>query len=323
LNKSVIVAVAVVITTLLAGAAGAQQYPTKTVRLIIPGSPGGSVDTIGRMIAQRLTDALGQPVLADNRAGAGTMIASELTAKSPPDGHTVLMVSNSHAINAGLYKTLPYDPVKDFAEVTLAALLPYLLVVHPSVPAQNVKELIALARKRPGDLHFASAGSGSSTHLAGELFKSMAGANMTHVPYKGGAPGVTDLLGGHVQAMFNSPISVGQLAKEGRLRTLAISSAKRSALLPQIPTIAESGLPGYESVAWYGMLVPARTPAYAITTLNREVLKILKTNEVRARLATDGGEVIGSTPEEFATHMRNDIQRWTKLIPAIGLQPDK
>lgn len=300
--------------------AHAQSYPAKAVRVIIPAPVGGGVDTIGRAVSQKLAEALGQAFVPDNRPGAGTMIGSELTAKSPPDGYTVLMMTNSHTINASVQKNLKYDPIKDFSEVSLLAISPYLLVVHPSVPARSARELIDLARKRPDEIHFASAGNASATHLAGELFAYMAKVKMVHVPYKGGAPAVTDLVGGQVQLMFNNLISVMGLTKQGRLRALAITSAKRSPLLPELATVAESGLPGYESASWYGSLVAANTPQQIVATLNREMVKAIKSAEIGAKLAAQGADVIGSTPEEFATYLRADLERWRKLVPAIGLR---
>jgi tripartite-type tricarboxylate transporter receptor subunit TctC len=307
---------------LVAGVAGAQPYPVKPIRMIIPAGPGGGVDTVARAVGQRLAEALGQPVVFDNRPGAGTMIGSELTAKSPPDGYTVLMVTNSHAINASLYRNLKYDPVNDFAEVTLAAISPYLLLVHPSVPVGSVKDLIALAKRRPGDVFYGSAGNGSATHLAGALFASMAAVTMVHVPYKGGGPAVADLLGGHVQVMFNNVLSTIGLVKAGRLRALAATSARRLAVVPELPTVAEAGLPGYESGAWYGVLVPARTPQDVVARLNREIVAILKGRDVRQRLENDGAEPVGSAPEEFAAIMRKDIAKWAKVVAATGMRVD-
>jgi len=298
----------------------AQSYPSKSIRMIIPAAPGGGVDTIGRAVGQKVSEALGQPVVPDNRPGAGTMIASELTAKAAPDGYTFLMVTNSHAINASVQKNLKYDPVNDFSEISLLAISPYLLVVHPSVPAKSVRELIELARKRPGELHFASAGSISATHLAGELFKYLSKINIIHVPYKGGTPAVTDLVGGHVQMMFNNLIAVMALAKSGRLRALAVTSAQRLPMLPALPTVAEAGVPGYEAASWYGGLLPARTPPQIVATLNRELVKAIKAADVRDRLVSEGAEVIGSTPEEFGQYLRKDIDRWRKLVPALDIQ---
>lgn len=304
------------------GAAMAQPYPSKSVRMIIPAGPGGGVDTIARVIGPPLSAALGQPVVMDNRPGAGTMLASELTAKSPPDGHTLLMATNSHAINAGIHKNLRYDPVNDFSEVTLAATLPYLLVVHPSIPAKSVRELIALARRHPGKVHSASAGSGSGTHLAFELFRSTAKVDILHVPYKSGSSAMVDLVGGHVQMMFSNTINSMPHVKAKRLHALAITAAKRSTIYPEVPTVSESGLPGYQSDAWYGVLVPARTPSEIVARLNREIAGILRTSQVREKLATQGAEVFGSTPEEFAAVMRNDIMKWAKVTSSLGLPTD-
>ena len=300
--------------------AHAQTYPARPIRAIIPAPAGGGVDTIGRAVAQKLSESLAQPVIPDNRPGAGTMIGSELTAKAPPDGYTILFVTNSHAINASLQKNLKYDPVKDFSEISLIAVTPYLLVVHPSVPAKSVRDLIDLARKRPGEIRFASAGTTSATHLAGELFAYMARIKLVHVPYKGGMPGVTDLVGGHVQLMFNNLISVLGLVKQKRLHALGITSANRSPLLPALPTVAESGVPGYESASWYGALLPANTPANIVATLNREMVRAVKAPDIRDRLTAEGAEVIGSTPEEFAVYMRKDIDRWSKLVSLLGLR---
>ena len=300
--------------------AQAQPYPTKPIRAIIPAPAGGGVDTIGRAVARKLAEALAQPVVPDNRPGAGTMIGSELTSKAAPDGYTFLFVTNSHAINASLQKNLKYDPVKDFTEISLLAVTPYLLVVHPSVPVKSVRELIDLARKRPGEIYFASAGTTSATHLAGELFAYMARIKLTHVPYKGGMPAVTDLVGGHVQLMFNNLISVLGLVKQNRLHALGITSVRRSPLLPGLPTVAESGVPGYESASWYGALLPANTPANIVTTLNREMVRAVKAPDIRDWLTAEGAEVIGSTPEEFAVYMRKDIDRWSKLVPLLGLR---
>ncbi len=297
----------------------AQTYPNRSIRMIIPAPPGGGVDTIARAVGQKLSDVFGQPVVPDNRPGAGTMIGSELTAKSQPDGYTILVMTNSHAINAAVQKNLRYDPLKDFAEVSLLAISPYLLIVHPSVPAKSVRELVDLARKRPGELHFASAGSVSATHLAGELFKHLAKINIVHVPYKGGGPAVADILGGHVQILFNNLISVQGLVKAGRLRVLAATSSKRLHVMPELPTVAEAGIPGYESGSWYGALLPAGVAPQTIDLLNREMVKAIKAQDVRDRLTADGAEVVGGTPAEFAKYLRSDIERWRKLAPALSL----
>lgn len=304
------------LTCTVLGTAAAQPYPSRPVKMIIPAPTGGAVDTIARLVSQKLSDALGQPFVPDNRPGAGTMIGSELLAKSPPDGYTTLMITSSHAINAGLRTKLAYDPVNDFTPVLLLATMPDLLLVHPGVPAKNVREFLELARRQPGKLTFSSAGTGSGTHLGGELLKSMAKVDILHVPYKGGTPALQDLIGGHVQMMFNNPLSVLPLVKEGKLRALGIASSKRSALLPDLPTIAEQGLPGFESGAWFGVLLPARAPAPVVATLNREIIKVLRAPDVREKLGSLGAEIVESTPEEFGSYLRNDIDRWKKLVEA-------
>ena len=311
---------AVLSPLVLASFAVAQPYPSRSIRMIVPAGPGGGVDTVARVVGQALAAALGQPVVMDNRPGAGTMLASELTAKAPPDGYTLLMVTNSHAINASLHKDLRYDPVSDFAMVTQVATVPYWVVVHPSVPAKSVKELIALARRRPGELHFASAGSGSGTHLACELFLSMSQIKLVHVPYKGGSAAMIDLVGGHVQLMVSNTINSRPHVKAGKLNALAITSYQRSPLYPDLPTVSESGLPGYQADVWYGILAPARTPGEIVKRLNREFVAILKTGDTRDKLLSQGAEVIGSAPEEFAVVMSNDIKKWGKITAGLKLQ---
>ena len=303
-----------------AGGVTAQQYPSKPVRMIIPAGPGGGVDTVARALGRPLGVVLGQPVVMENRPGAGTMLASELLARAAPDGHTLLMATTSHAINAGIHKDLRYDPVSDFATVTTVATVPYWLVVHPSVPARSVKELVALAKRRPGELHFASAGSGSGTHLAFELFKSMARINVVHVPYKGGSAALIDVIGGHVQLMMSNTINSRPHVMSKKLNALAMSTPKRSPLYPDVPTVAESGLPGYQADTWYGVMAPAKTPAEIVERLNREIVAILKTNpEFKARLAAEGSDVLGGTPSEFATLLRSEIGKWAKVTAGLKL----
>ena len=306
----------------LAAAAGvaAQAYPSRPIRLIVPAGSGGGVDTVSRVVGQALSAALEQPVIMDNRPGAGTMLASELTAKSPPDGYTLLMATNSHAINAGIHRKLRYDPVNDFATVTLVASVPYFVVAHPSVPVKSVKDLIALARRRPGELYFASAGSGSGTHLAFELFNSMAGLNMVHVPYRGGSAAMVDLIGGHVQLMISNTINSRPHIAAKKLNALGITSSARSTLFPQVPTVSESGLPGYQADVWYGVLVPARTPPEVIARLNREIVAVVKSGDVREKLASQGAEVLAGTPEAFAAVLKNDIGKWARVTSGLKLQ---
>ena len=309
-----------VLLTLFAVSAGAQPYPTKPLRMIIPAGPGGGVDTIARFVGTPLAAALGQPVVMENRPGAGTMIASELVAKSPPDGYTLLMVTNSHVINAGIHRNLRYDPIADFSPVTLVASVPYQVVVHPSVPVATVKELIALAKRRPGDLLAASAGTGSGTHLAFELFAAMAQVNIVHVPYKSGSSAIVDLVGGHVQLMFSNVINSGPHVRAGRLRALAITSARRSKAQPQLPTVSEAALPGYQADVWYGVLLPARTPVELVQRLNREINAILRAPDFLEKAATQGADVMGGTPAELAALMQADLAKWAKVTAKLKLQ---
>ena len=298
----------------------AQQYPTRPIRMIIPAGPGGGADTIGRTLGAPLGAALGQPVVIDNRPGAGTLLASEITAKAPPDGYTLLLVTNSHAINAAIQRQLRYDPINDFSYVSLVASVPYWIVVHPSVPARSIKELIALAKRRPGELNYASAGSGSGTHLAFELFQSMAQIRLEHVPYKGGTLAVVDLLAGHVQLMASNTINTRPHVLAKKLNALAITSEKRSPLYPNVPTVDEAGVRGYQADAWYGVLAPGKTPAEIVTRLNREIVTILKTGDAREKLAAQGADVMGSTPEKFVQAMKAEIAKWTKVTSGIKLQ---
>lgn len=304
----------------LAVAATAQSYPSRQIRLIIPAGPGGGVDTVSRTVGQPLSDALGQPVVMDNRPGAGTMLASELTAKASPDGYTLLMMTASHAINASVHKALRYDPVRDFTFVTLVASVPYWIVVHPSVPVKTIRDLVALAKRRPGELYFGSAGTGSGTHLAFELFQSMAGIKLVHVPYKSGSASMIDLIGGHVQLMASNIINSGPHVASGKLRALAMTTSKRTALHPQVPTVSESGLPGYEADVWYGMVMPAKVPDEIVARLQREILAVLKLPDVRDRLAAQGAEVGGSTAEQFVQVVKSDIAKWAKLTSNLDLQ---
>jgi len=309
-----------VLLTLFAVSAGAQPYPTKPLRMIIPAGPGGGVDTIARFVGTPLAAALGQPVVMENRPGAGTMIASELVAKSPPDGYTLLMVTNSHVINAGIHRNLRYDPIADFSPVTLVASVPYQVVVHPSVPVATVKELIALAKRRPGDLLAASAGTGSGTHLAFELFAAMAQVNIVHVPYKSGSSAIVDLVGGHVQLMFSNVINSGPHVRAGRLRALAITSARRSKAQPQLPAVSEAALPGYQADVWYGVILPARTPVELVQRLNREINAILRAPDFLEKAATQGADVMGGTPAELAALMQADLAKWAKVTAKLKLQ---
>ena len=301
--------------------ATAQTYPTKPVRFVVPYPPGGATDILARMIGGKLSNSLGQQFLVDNRPGAGQKIGTGMVAKSAPDGHTILLVSVTHSINPALDANLPYDSLKDFAPITLAASSPNVVVVHPSVPVKSVKQLIALAKSRPGELNMATSGNGSGGHLAGALFQSMTGVKMTTVPYKGGGPAYVDLIGGQVQVMFTSPNPTLSYAKAGKLRALAMTGAKRSPAAPELPTIAEAaGLPAYEASLWYGIVAPAGTPGPIVQLLHREMTKALATPDVREPLAARGVEVIGSTPEEFVKHIRSETEKWAKVIKEANIR---
>jgi len=308
---------------LVATAASAQTYPTKPIRLVVPFPPGGATDILARDVAQKLTEAWGQQVIVDNRPGAGGNIGSELVAKSAPDGYTLEMGTvGTHAINASLYAKMPYDHVKDFVPVILVAGVPNVLVVNPAVPANSVAELIAYAKANPGKLNFASSGNGTSIHLSGELFKFMAGVQMTHVPYKGSAPALQDLIGGQVQLMFdNLPPSLPQI-KAGKLRALAVTSLARAPALPDVPTMAEAGLPGYEASSWFGVLAPAGTPPAIVTKLNAEIAKWLATPEAKEKLSKQGANAAGGTPEDFAKHIAAETAKWAKVVKDSGAKID-
>jgi len=304
--------------------AGAQAtYPTKPIRIVVPFPAGGTTDILARAAAQRLSETLGQPAVVDNRPGAGGNIGAELVAKAPPDGHTLLMGTvGTHAINASLYSKMPYDHVRDFAPIILVAGVPNVLVVHPSVPAGSVKELIAYAKANPGKLNFASSGSGTSIHLAGELFKTMAGVQMAHVPYKGSAPAVTDLLGGQVQLMFDNLPSALPHIKAGKLKALAVTSATRAAALPDVPTVAESGLAGFDATSWFGLLAPAGTPQPIIARLNSEVAKWLATAEAKEKMAGLGANTAGHSTDEFVRHIAAETTKWAKVVKESGAKVD-
>ena len=299
----------------LAAGASAQSYPNRPVRFIVPYPAGGATDIISRLIGDKLGTSLGQQFVIDNRAGGGQKIGTSLAAKAAPDGHTILLVSITHAINPGLFKEMPYDAIKDFSPITLTAISPLVLVVHPSVPAKSVKELIALMKAQPGKLNTATSGIGSGGHLAAELFKSMAGVDMTFVPYKGGALAYIDLIGGQVDLMFTSPAATLAYAKAGKLRVLATTGAKRSPATPELPTVAEAtGIRGYEAGLWYGVVAPAGTPRAIVRLLNAEIVKALQLSDVRGTLAAQAVEAVSSTPEEFAMYIKSEIAKWAKVI---------
>lgn len=301
-------------------AAHAQSYPNRAVRIVVPFSPGGAADTPGRMLAPRLAEALGQQALIDNRPGAGSTIGTELVAKAAPDGYTLLLISNTHAINASLYRKLNYDPVADFTPVFQFANSPNVLVVHPSLPAKSVKELIALARARPGQIDYASSGNGSSQHLFTALFTTMAGIEMNHVPYKGSGQARTDLLSGQISVSMPGIASVIQHIRDGRLRALGVTSAKRSPQLPEVPTIAEAGVKGYGAEQWLGIVAPAKTPPEAIAKLNDAAQKALKQPDLRKSFENVGAEAYYLGPKGFGALIESEMPKWAKVVKATGLQ---
>jgi len=322
--QSAAVAALFAYTAIFAGSSLAQTaYPAKAIRYVVPFPAGGPLDIVARAIAQELNKSWGQPVVIDNRPGAGGNIGADLVAKAPADGYTILMGAvSTHAINVTLYNKLPYDPIRDFAPVTLITSVPNVLVVHPSVPANNVKELIALAKSRPGQLNFASGSTGSAGHLAGELFNSMAGVRMTHIPYKGAAPAVVDLMAGHVSLMFDNMSSALPNIKATRVRALAVTTLKRSPLLPQLPTISDAGLRGFDIATWFGIFAPAGAPPDIVARLNSEIVRILHTPEMKERLALLGAEPIGNKPDEFAAFVKAEIPKYAKVIQASGARAD-
>lgn len=298
----------------------AQSYPAKQITIVVPYPPGGPTDIVARVIGQKLSERVGQPVMIDNRAGAGGNIGASIVAKAAPDGYTLLLGTTAHAINPHLFKSLDHDILKDFTPVVLLTSLPLGVVTHPSVPAKNIKELIALAKTKP--LTYASSGNGQSTHLAAELFKSMTGTQLTHVPYKGSAPAISDLVGGQVDLMFNTLLSSMPHVKAGRLNALAVTPAKRTASAPELPTIAESGVPGYEADAWSGLLAPAGTPAAVVSKLNKEINEILQMPDVKKRFLEDGADLVGGSPEQFGRHLRNEVKKWGEVVKASGARVD-
>lgn len=299
-----------------------QEYPSRPVRVVVPFPAGGGTDIVARLVTQKVGRAMGANFVVDNRAGAGGTIGTEIVAKAPADGYTLVVVSGSHTINPSLYRKLSYDAVRDFAPVTMLASSPGLLVVHPSVPAKTVKQLIALARSRPGELIYASAGNGTPPHLAAELFKTMAGVNLVHVPYKGNTQAFNDLLGGQVSLSFPTMPSVLPHVKGGRLRALAVTSAERSKVIPAIPTIAESALPGYAASSWYGVLAPAGTPRSIVDRLQQEIVKALHDAELREKFLAQGLDPVGNSPADFASIIQAEIGKWVKVVQASGARTD-
>jgi len=314
------IAIAFAAAALASTGAPAQSYPQKTVRVVVPYAPGGNTDFTARVIAAKLTDVFGQQIVVENRPGGGTNIGSELVAKAPADGYTLLMGGASNAINMSFYPKMPYDTLRDFAPVILCVKGANVLSVHPSLPAKNLRELIALAKTRPGQLNYASSGLGSSNMMAGELLKLMAGVNIVHVPYKGNSPALTDTIGGQVEMIFSGVPALLPHIKSGRLRAIAIGSLKRFPALPDVPTIDASGLKGYEATTWFGLMAPAKTPKDIVARLNTEIARIEATREVHDRFMNEGIEPIGGTPEQFGAFIRDEIEKYAKVVKATNLR---
>lgn len=300
----------------------AQGYPTRPLRWVVPYGPGGGADTVARMVGQKLTESWGQQVVIDNRPGAAGIVGADVAAKAKPDGYTILMAATPHTVNVSLYKQLPFDLTRDFAAVTLVASFPNILVTHPSVPVTSIKELVAFAKSRPGQLNFASNGNGTSPHLAMELFKTLAGIHMIHVPYKSSSQALTDLLGGQVSLMFPNLPSALPHVKAGKLKALAVTGIRRSPAASDIPTMAEGGVSGYAADTWNGVLVPAATPKGVVAKLNSELAKLLHMPDLKARLLTVGAETIGSTPEVFSAFIKTEITKWAQVIKNAGIRAD-
>jgi tripartite-type tricarboxylate transporter receptor subunit TctC len=300
----------------------AQPYPTKQIRIIVPQPPGGSTDLLARPLAQRIGDSFGRIVVVDNRAGAGSTIGTALAAEAAPDGYTLLVVAASFTTNPSLYKNLSYDPARDFAPITMLTSIPSLLVVHPSLPVKTVKDLIALAKTKPSQLNFGSSGIAGGTHMSMELFKYETGIRIEHVPYKGGSSAVIGLVSGEVQLMLATIPTVLPYIKMGKLRALAVSTERRSSVVPEVPTIAESGAPGYEYASWIGLLAPAKTPQAIVARLNAEAIKAINSPEMKSMLAQDASEIVGNTPEQFASIIKTEIARWINVNKVARIRAD-
>jgi tripartite-type tricarboxylate transporter receptor subunit TctC len=307
---------------LAAAGALAQTYPAKPVRIVVPSSAGGGTDIVARILSPKLSERLGQQIVIDNRPGAGTMIGIELAAKSPPDGYTILVAPSTLALNPVVYKKVPYDVIRDLTPITQIVGSTSIIVVHPSLPVKSVKELIAFARARPGQMNYASAGTGTYPHMTMELFNSMAGLKMVHIPYKGTAPAMIDMLAGHTAVMAATILTGMPQIRGGRLRPLGITSLARSAAAPEIPTVAEAGLPGFESIQWYGAMAPAQTPKEIVARWHTELVRILQMPEVKQRFIADGTDPVGNTPEEFGRYIQSEIVKWTKVAKDAGIRPE-
>ncbi|MDO9165828.1 MAG: tripartite tricarboxylate transporter substrate binding protein [Rhodoferax sp.] len=309
-------------TTFIAPPALAQDYPSKPIRMVLPFPPGGVTDLLARALAEKLAPRLGQPVIVDNKPGAGTVLASDFVARAPADGYTLLMAASSLGTAPLIYEKVGYDAIKSFAPVTQVASVVHVVVVNPALPVKSVKELIAYAKANPGKLNYSSTGTGTSTHLEGELLKSMAGVYMVHIPYRGSGPALVDLVGGQVNVMIDALGSSGPFIKSGKLRALAVTTAKRSQSIPELPTVAESGVPGYEAMPWLGLVAPAGTPQPVVDRIHREVAKVLEDPELRERFKGWGLDIIGNTPAEFTSFLRRDVDQWARVIKSANIKAD-
>ncbi len=320
-HRRLLVTALVVLAVALPEAPAQDSYPSRPIRIVVPIPTGSGTDSVARLIAKELSERLGRQVFVENRPGAGTIIGNEIVAKAKPDGYTLLMNGAAFTISPAIYRKIPYDAWHDFTPITVAVFTPNVMVVHPSVPAKSVKEIIALARAQPGKILYASGGNGTNSHLAMALFASMAQIRLTHVPYKGSIPGVIDLIAGNVAMTANSMSTIMPHVRAGKLRALGVASARRVAAAPELPTVAEAGVPGYESVQWSGLLAPAGTPQEIIARLHKETIAIVRAPGTRERLASDGSEVIANTPQEFASFLKTELVKWAKVVKATGIEP--
>ncbi len=321
--RSTAIFVATALVGLMSGqTATAQNYPVKPIRLIVPFAPGGGTDITARAVAHRLSESWGQTVVTDNRPGANGTIGVDIAAKAVPDGYTITMISSSHAVNVGLYTKLPYDLLKDLAPITQATSQPYAFVIHPAVPAKSVKEFIAYAKAKPGAVNYGSSGIGGISHLGGALLGSIAGINIVHVPYKGGAPATVDVIGGQIQMLLGTFLLTGTHIKAGRLRALAVTTPQRWPGAPELPTMQEAGVPGFAITQWYGMLAPAKTPPAIVAKLNQEISRLLHLPDVKEKLAADGANAVGNTPEQFSAHIKAEVAKYARVVKEIGLKAE-
>ena len=322
MKKGVYTSACLLLVLIFCGPAFPQAYPSKPIRFVVPFTPGAINDLVARTVGQKMSETFGKPVVIENRAGGGTIVGTEIVVRSPPDGYTLLLTSVAHAINPGLHPKLPFDVLRDLTQVTIIGLAPFVLVVNPSLPASSTKELIALAKAKPGHLTYGSSGSGGGAHLAMEMFKSVARIEINHVPYKGAAPAIVDVMGGEIHMTLATMVAVGAHVKSGRLRAIAVSSKRRYSLAPDLPTLAEACCPGYDATPWWGVAVPAATPKPIVAQLNGTITKILRLPEMVERFGSQGVDLVGSTPDAATAHVREQTMRWSKVVKEAGVKPE-